>query len=1119
MFVQIVDAEAYQVAVAADRAWPSRFRRNEVQLDAEPVGELFRVQQAKAEAVYVVRLWCRAQDGRSVCLVICDARREVYRRLTERGRGMTTRLLEAAQDCLLQRTNGLASCEVVFRSSTAGWESDPLDPQKPRERAWLKFAVSSAYQLDWLWSPQRHDRKTALEEIAGALECAPFGGERLGLFSCETAHAKLDLRTEVMHQLQLRMGGWLKLPEEVVRRLTAYPGVVRAESAVQVKLAELKRCAAELTEMAPLRVMSFDIECISATDAFPLAAMPDDHIICIGVYMRTLGRPAEDSCTMLCLGDTAPLPEEDGGEAPPTRLLVYAEERDLLLGFAEVLAESDADLVVGYNTTGFDWRYIRDRVQMLTLQRRRGDVQASLRRLAQPVSLEDAERCVKQGVARELGGACGLAAGLALELLGYTADEQGALRLDAASQPGPPERALTLGDRARCFRLSRRSEEETPPQDQELNSGAAGENTMCLPRMPGRVNLDLWLYLKRDNPADLPDLKLNTVSQHYLGNQKHDLAAKEMFKAYREGPGQRAAVAAYCRQDCKLVLDLLEKLETVTTVWEMAKIACTPPEDILFRGQQIKVYTQLVLTALANNYVVEDRRESEGAEAGGRYEGATVVDPTPGYYREPVFCLDFASLYPSLMRTMNLSPDTLVRDPQLLSGFTNDITVSPGAVHRFVKGSVRVGLLPRILEHLLSERKKAKRAMEEEKDPRRRALLNSKQLALKISANSVYGACGATKGRLSCRECAEATTAAGRDAIAFTCRYVNRLPGYEIIYGDTDSAFMRIPEEHRQAEILTLFAIGEKLAGEVTQAIAELMPGEKVYIKLEFEKVLLNLCLFKKKRYAGICIDDPAKPGKVMAKGLELVRKDACRLTKCGQKQVLDALLHDCDPRRAADVMVAALERLLTIPPGGPFDDLKQSKSLKAEYKNSEGQVHWRVKELMKERELGSEPRVGDRVEFVVIASTSQRVVDKAEDVGYATANQLPPDWLHYMEAIEAPLMRLLEVPLRTSEPELLAAVEARCGALRAQAQQMTIAHGLARKGTSWVWGHRTRDGGTQGKLSFGLKRAEGGAQPSAEPRAVPSAPKKRAKASGPAPAGPPPGQLTLGSLLKASQL
>lgn len=1109
MLVQIVDAEAYQVAVPGDRDWAARFRRNEASLEQETMTELYRVQHTKADAVYVVRLWCRAQDGRSVCVVVCDARREVYRRLTERGRGMAVRLRDAAQDCLLRRTNGLASCEVVFRSSTAGWESDPADALKPRERAWLKFGVASAYHLDWLWMPQRHEKLTALAEIAAALSCAAFGDERTGLFSCETAHLKLDLRTEVMHQVGGRMGGWLRLSDEVAARAVACDGRVRAAATVQVKLAELQGRAVELAEVAPLRLLSFDIECISATDAFPLAHLPDDCIVCIGVYTRTLGRQ-EDRCVMLCLGETAPLEDAEA----PTTLRICATEGQLLLGFAEVLAESDADLVIGYNTTGFDWRYIRDRVQLLTLQRRRGEVQAALQRLS-PVWPQDGERVVKQLAAHELGGVCGVQPGRALELLGYTVDEQGGLCL-AAAGPGPGPAPLTTKDRARCFRLSRRGDEETPPEEQQLTSSAVGDNPLCFPRMPGRVNLDLWLYLKRDNPPDLPDLKLNTVSLHYLGSRKHDLPAKEMFKAYRAGPVPRAAVAAYCRQDCKLVLDLVEKLETVTTVWEMAKITCTPPEDILFRGQQIKVYTQLVLTALANNYLVEDRREGDGLEGDGGYEGATVVEPTPGYYREPVFCLDFASLYPSLMRTMNLSPDTLVRDPQALIGHTNDILVSPGTTHRFVKNSVHVGLLPRILEQVLTERKKVKRAMEDEKDPRRRALLNSKQLALKISANSVYGACGATKGRLSCRECAEATTAAGRQAIDFTCKFVNDRPGYAIIYGDTDSAFMRIPEEHRRSAMADLFVIGEKLAADVTQAIKAMMPGEQVYIKLEFEKVLVNLCLYKKKRYAGICIDHPGKPGKVMAKGLELVRKDACGLTKQGQKKVLDALLHACDPRAAADAMVAALEQLLLIPPGGPFDDLKQSKSLKAEYKNSEAMVHWRVKELMKERELGSEPRVGDRVEFVVIASTSQRVVDKAEDVGYATLQKLPPDWLHYMTAIEAPLRRLLDVPLGAAEPELLQRVEERCRELRARAQQMTLAHGLARSGAAWIWGHRARDGGVQQKLSLGVKRATDGSQPCTELRPAPAS-KKRGKVD--AVAGPAPGQGTLGSLLQPSKL
>lgn len=70
----------------------------------------------------------------------------------------------------------------------------------------------------------------------------------------------------------------------------------------------------------------------------------------------------------------------------------------------------------------------------------------------------------------------------------------------------------------------------------------------------------------------------------------------------------------------------------------------------------------------------------------------------------------------------------------------------------FVKPTVRYGLLPRILEQLLAARKKTKQLLKEEKDPVIRAVLDGRQLALKISANSVYGFTGAQVGKLPCLE-------------------------------------------------------------------------------------------------------------------------------------------------------------------------------------------------------------------------------------------------------------------------------------------------------------------------------------------------------------------------------
>ncbi len=117
----------------------------------------------------------------------------------------------------------------------------------------------------------------------------------------------------------------------------------------------------------------------------------------------------------------------------------------------------------------------------------------------------------------------------------------------------------------------------------------------------------------------------------------------------------------------------------------------------------------------------------------------------------------------------------------------------------FATAKRRKGLLPSVLENLLAARKRAKQDLKVEKDPFKRAVLDGRQLALKISANSVYGFTGATVGKLPCLAISSSTTAYGRQMIEFTKQEVeaeySMKNGYDhdarVIYGDTDSVMVK----------------------------------------------------------------------------------------------------------------------------------------------------------------------------------------------------------------------------------------------------------------------------------------------------------------------------------------
>jgi len=284
--------------------------------------------------------------------------------------------------------------------------------------------------------------------------------------------------------------------------------------------------------------------------------------------------------------------------------------------------------------------------------------------------------------------------------------------------------------------------------------------------------------------------------------------------------------------------------------------------------------------------------KTSGAEQD--YDGATVIDPTRGYYDVPIATLDFASLYPSIIQAHNLCYTTLltkeaVKTLELVEG--EDYIVTP-TKEMFCTAARRKGLLSQILEELLTARKQAKRELAQETDPFKKAVLNGRQLALKVSANSVYGLTGAAVGKMPCLQIASSTTAYGRKMIEKTKAEVEEqytiANGYshdaKVIYGDTDSVMVKFGVEN--------LADAMKLGEEAAQFVSKKF--EKP-IKLEFEKVYYPYLLINKKRYAGLYWTNPDKYDKMDTKGIETVRRDNCRLVQNVIETVLRMILIDRD--------------------------------------------------------------------------------------------------------------------------------------------------------------------------------------------------------------------------------
>lgn len=662
------------------------------------------------------------------------------------------------------------------------------------------------------------------------------------------------------------------------------------------------------SDIAPMRVLSFDIECAGRKGIFP--EPEKDPVIQIANYVIRQGETEPFISNIFCLDSVSPIVDVD--------VRCFADERKLLNSWANFVREVDPDIITGYNIQNFDLWYLIDRA-----------------------------KAVKSSTFPFLG---------------------------------------------------RMTKVQTRVREMTIQSKQMGNRVTKNINIEGRVQFDLMLAIIRD--YKLRSYSLNAVSYHFLGEQKEDVHHSIITDLQKGTDQTRKRLAVYCLKDALLPLKLLDKLMSLINYMEMARVTGVPLSYLLSRGQQIKVISQLLRKAGTKNLVMPAMKPSSNDE----FVGATVLDPIRGYYGVPIATLDFASLYPSIMMAHNLCYTTLLTRTEVQSMDPSQYTKTPANSY-FIKTNIRKGLLPEILEQLLAARKRAKDDLKNEKDPLRKKVLDGRQLALKISANSVYGFTGAQVGKLPCLEISQSVTAFGREMIEQTKNLVESTfkanNGYAndaiVIYGDTDS-------------VMVNFGVGTveeamKLGREAASKISETFTKP---IKLEFEKVYFPYLLINKKRYAGLYWTKPDKFDKMDCKGIETVRRDNCPLVANLISACLQKILIDRDPQGAVEHAQTVISDLLCN--RVDISNLIITKELtKTDYANK--QAHVELANRMTKRDAGSAPKLGDRVPYVIInKAKGSPAYMKSEDPLYVLENRIPIDTQYYLEnQLSKPLIRIFE--------------------------------------------------------------------------------------------------------------
>ncbi|MEK6264741.1 MAG: hypothetical protein N2B06_08240 [Clostridium sp.] len=706
-------------------------------------------------------------------------------------------------------------------------------------------------------------------------------------------NANLKPLLTIFHNYNIMVHGYFKLEKYVYSNDPA-------NSAINVDININDLTPLESTEIPNnphLKIASFDIESEGTNPNV-------DRVIQIGITLYDIYDPVETNIKYLL--SFSPL--RPCGDIPDITVINYKKEKDLIIGFIDLLSKSDFDVITGYNIFGFDLKFLYKRAELFGIQ---------TRFLHWNRVLSD--------------------------------DFKGVLQCKGSGK-------------------------------------GEGFNEQYYLSLNGRIQMDLLPIMRKNFKCDR--YTLSFVSQEFLNDDKIDLSYKQMMQLWNRGKGSTgdlAIIGEYCVKDTILPIKLILKLGLITNATEYSNIAYFPLAMTFLYGETAKSWSQICYEAEQQKYVISNDRRP-----GRAYQGATVLEPKKGMYLDnAVGVFDFKSLYPSIMIAENMCPTTFCTDRALIAKHPNDFQTFHINGRDIVYYQKRKGIVPTVLEKLLSTRARVKKEMKtHEKGSFLYRKLDAKQLAVKVSANSIYGFFGVKTGIYPLTEISEAVTFTGRNMIEMTKNYVeNNYDGMEVIYGDTDSVMVKFPSHYQ----------GKELFDKAIQMSKEMNVLYKSPNELEFEKMYSAYLLKLKKKYTGLYQE--IYGGKVTndITGLEPNRRDGTKLMKMVLIKIYAILLKD---KRPFDVVKYVKEFCISVlEENQPQSLFELSKKLGARYKNG-NLPHVVLAKKVNERSLAEIYTPGDRIPYVFVDCKFKKNVPqylRVDDPQYVKDNGLKLDYKYYI--------------------------------------------------------------------------------------------------------------------------
>lgn len=742
----------------------------------------------------------------------------------------------------------------------------------------------------------------------------------------------------------------------------------------------------------------------------------------------------------------------------------YNTEKEVLLAWQQLIQRENPDIIIGYNIFGFDYEFMFRRAEenncvqdFLKLSRNKDEICANYDKETNKYKIEESSIQIASGQHDlkfiKINGR------LQVDLYNFFRREENltSYKLDYVA-------GHFIGDYVKSFEhISNGTNGETLIKTTNM-TGLLEGSFIHIEEIGHSV--DYYeegakfkvTYVNKTEGKFIIDriISPDTTKKVRWCLAKDDVTPKDIFRMTNGTADDRSVIAKYCIQDCNLVHYLFNKADILTGFVEMAKICSVPINFLVMRGQGIKL----------TSYIAKKCREKrtlmpviEKGSMDDGYEGAIVLEPKCDLYLDnPVACVDYASLYPSSMISENLSHDSKVwtkeydlagnlieeygdKDDKTgefiydnLPGFeyvnvTYDtyryIRKTPSSAAEKVKSGTKIcrfaqpgesgegkAIMPAILEELLMARKTTRKLIPLETDEFMKNVLDKRQIGYKLTANSLYGQCGAKTSTFYEKDIAACTTATGRllltyakkiieecygDSICDTEKYGKVKTSAEYIYGDTDSVFFTFnlqtlegePIRGKQALEITI-----ELAQEAGHLASSFLKGPH---DLEYEKTFMPFCLLSKKRYVGMLYETDPNKCKRKEMGIVLKRRDNAPIVKDIYGGIIDILMKQQNIKQASDFLKSCLQNI--VDEKYPMDKLIITKSLRSGYKNPKSIAHKVLADRITARDPGSKPSSGDRIPFVYINTTNKKALqgDKIETPSYITENNLKIDYSFYI--------------------------------------------------------------------------------------------------------------------------